>query len=213
MYATNTPATCIRILIADDHPLMREGIRALIEDQTDMAIVAQASNGEETVAGFLQHRPDVLLVDIQMPGLDGITAMQQIRQHNPQARVIILTTYRGDAQITRALEAGAASYLLKSMVGEELLDTIRTVHQGRRKIHTEIAQELAEHYSDDNLSGRELAVLTEVAKGNSNKRVAQALDITEETVKAHLKRILQKLGASNRSHAIVIAVKRGIIIA
>jgi len=201
----------ISVMIADDHPLLREGIAAVIQGESDMVVVAEASNGLEAVDRYREHRPDVTLMDLLMPRMDGLAAIVAIRSEFPEARIVILTTYRGDAQALRALKAGAAGYLLKSLIRTELLEAIRLVHAGRRRIPPEIAAELAEHAADDSLSERELAVLKWVAAGNSNREVAVRLSVTEETVKAHMKNILSKLGANDRTHAVTIALKRGII--
>jgi len=201
----------IRILTVDDHPLLREGIAAVLASEQDMALVAEAADGREAVEQFRAHRPDVTLMDVQMPEVNGIDAIVKIREEFPDARIIVLTTYTGDAQATRAFKAGASGYLLKSMVRKELIDTIRTVHAGKKRIPPEIAIEMAEHHSDDALTVRELEVLREVAAGNANKMVAQLLNVSEETIKAHMKSILSKLGANDRTHAVTIAVKRGII--
>jgi DNA-binding NarL/FixJ family response regulator len=207
---TTTP-NLIRIAIADDHPLLRQGIAALLTDQPDMQIVAQASTGLEAVEKFREHQPDLMLMDLQMPGMNGIDAMIAIRGEFPEARFIVLTTYAGDVQIVRALKAGARAYLLKSLLHRELLDTIRAVHAGQKRIPPEIAAQLADHAADDSLTAREIEVLRNIAEGCSNKIVADRLSITEETVKAHVKNILSKLGANDRTHAVTIALKRGII--
>ena len=191
--------------------MLREGIAAVLASEPDMLLVADASNGREAVEQFRTHRPDVTLMDVQMPELNGIDAIIKIREEFPDARIIVLTTYTGDAQAARAFKAGAAGYLLKNMVRKELIDTIRIVHSGKKKIPPEIAVDMAQHHTDDALTEREIQVLREVAAGNANKRVAQLLDVSEETVKTHMKSILSKLGANDRTHAVTIAVKRGII--
>ena len=201
----------IRVLIVDDHPLMREGIAAVIAGQSDMMLAGEASDGREAVTAYTALRPDVVLMDLRMPGMDGIEAITLIRAQHPQARIVVLTTYRGDVQVVRALSAGASGYLLKSLLRRELLDTIRDVHGGARRVPPEIAAGIAEHLSDESLSARELEVLQSVAAGNANKLVAAELGISEETVKAHMKNILAKLGARDRTHAVTIAIKRGII--
>jgi two-component system NarL family response regulator len=201
----------IRVMVVDDHPLMREGIAAVIGGQNDMVLVGEASDGREAVEAWQRLRPDVVLMDLRMPGMDGIEAIAAIRAQAPQARIIVLTTYRGDVQVVRALSAGASGYLLKSLLRRELLDTIRDVHGGARRVPPEIAAGIAEHLSDESLSARELDVLQSVAAGNANKLVAGELGISEETVKAHMKNILAKLGARDRTHAVTIAIKRGII--
>jgi DNA-binding NarL/FixJ family response regulator len=195
----------ITILAADDHVLLREGIAAVIEGQADMQLVAEA------VQRFREHRPDVTLMDVRMPDMDGIEALVRIRHEFPEARVIVLTTYQGDVQALRAIKAGAMGYLLKGMLRLDLVETIRTVAAGRRRIPPEVAAGLAEHAADDALSMREIQVLQSVAVGRSNKRVAVELNISEETVKAHMRSILSKLSASDRTHAVTIALKRGII--
>jgi DNA-binding NarL/FixJ family response regulator len=201
----------IRILIVDDHPLLREGIVSLVEKQADMLIVAEASNGKEAVQLFRQHIPDITLMDLRLPGMDGIDAMTSIVAQFPDAKVIVLTTFSGDTQILRALKAGARGYLLKELMRKELLDAIRTVQAGRKRIPPEIAAQIAEHASDTTLTRREIEVLQLVACGNPNKLVADKLSVTEDTIKMHVKSILSKLGASDRTHAVTIAVKRGIM--
>jgi len=204
-------AGSIRILTVDDHPMLREGIAAVLAGEQDMVLVAEASNGREAIDQFRTHHPDVTLMDVQMPEINGIDAIVKIREEFPDARIIVLTTYTGDAQAARAFKAGACGYLLKSMVRKELIDTIRLIHAGKKKIPAEIAVEMAQHHSDDALTEREIEVLREVAAGNANKMVAQLLNVSEETIKAHMKSILSKLGANDRTHAVTIAVKRGII--
>ena len=204
-------AGAIRILTVDDHPMLREGIAAVLASEEDMILVAEASNGREAIEQFRTHHPDVTLMDVQMPEVNGIDAIVKIREEFPDARIIVLTTYTGDAQAARAFKAGAFGYLLKNMVRKELIDTIRTVHAGKKRIPPDIAVEMAQHHSDDALTVREIEVLREVAAGNANKMVAQLLHISEETVKAHMRSILSKLGANDRTHAVTIAVKRGII--
>jgi DNA-binding NarL/FixJ family response regulator len=201
----------IRILTVDDHQLLREGIAAVLESQEDMTLVAQASNGREAVESFRRLRPDVTLMDLRMPDMSGIEAITAIRAEFPDARIIVLTTYAGDAQAAAALKAGAVGYLLKSLVRKELLETIRAVHSGKRRVPPEIATEIAEHVADDALTGREVEVLRRVAAGKSNKLIAVELDISEGTVKTHMKSILPKLDASDRTHAVMIALKRGIL--
>lgn len=201
----------IRILTVDDHPLLREGIAAVITSQADMVLVAEANNGKEAVEQFRAHRPDVTLMDLQMPTMSGIDAIVAIRKEFPNARIIVLTTYSGDAQAVRAFKAGASGYLLKNMVRKELVETIRTVHDGKKKIPSEIAMEMAEHHMDDALTEREMEVLRHVAAGSANKIIADQLHISEETVKAHMKNILVKLAANDRTHAVTIALRRGII--
>jgi DNA-binding NarL/FixJ family response regulator len=201
----------IRILTVDDHPLLREGIAAVIEGQSDMTLVAEATNGYEAIECFRKHRPDVALMDLRMPDMNGIEAIRAIRTEFPTARIVVLTTYAGDVQALGALKAGASGYLLKSMLRKDLLDTIRTVHAGKRRIPPQIATEIAEHAADDALTEREIDVLRRVGGGNSNKQIAVQLAISEGTVKAHMKSILPKLGAHDRTHAVMIAVKRGIL--
>jgi len=204
-------AGAIRILTVDDHPMLREGIAAVLASEPDIVLVAEAANGREAIEQFRAHRPDVTLMDVQMPEVNGIDAIIKIREEFPDARIIVLTTYTGDAQAARAFKAGASGYLLKNMVRKELIDTIRTVHGGKKRIPPEIAVEMAEHHNDDALTLREIEVLRGVAAGNANKMVAQLLNISEETVKAHMKSILSKLGANDRTHAVTIALRRGII--
>jgi len=201
----------IRILTVDDHPVLREGIAAILASEADMVLAAEAGNGCEALEQFRTHRPDITLMDLQMPLMGGGEAILAIRREFPDARIIVLTTYRGDAQADRAFKAGAYGYLLKSMLRKELVETIRTVHGGRKRIPPEIAVELAEHHADDALTGREIEVLRQVSCGNANKIIADKLEISEETVKAHMRKILSKLGANDRTHAVAIALKRGII--
>jgi len=201
----------IRILAVDDHPLLRGGIAALIATQQDMSLVAEASTGEQAIALFRQSQPDVTLLDIQMPGMSGIEALTAIRGEFPDARVVILTTYGGDVLARRALEAGAYAYVLKGSVRKDLLETIRSVHHGHKKIPAEVATALAAHRGDETLSGREIEVLVLVAAGNSNREIGARLCVTEETAKAHMKRIIAKLGANDRTHAVTLALARGIL--
>ena len=201
----------IRILSVDDHALLRDGIARLIGNQSDMELVAEAVNGREAIELFRAHRPDVTLMDLQMPEMSGIDAMSTIRAEFPEARIVILTTYAGDVQVFRALKAGARGYLLKGLLRKELLDTIRAVHAGQRRLPPEIALEIAEHATDDGLTPREIDVLRLIAGGNANKEIAAQLSLTEETVKGHIKNILAKLGANDRTHAVTIGLKRGVI--
>jgi DNA-binding NarL/FixJ family response regulator len=201
----------IKILTVDDHPILREGIASIIQGEKDMVVVGEASNGREAIEVFRSKRPDVTLMDLQMPDLNGIDAIATIRQEHPQARIIVLTTYEGDVLARRALKAGATGYILKDMIRTELLEAIRAVHLGRKYIPQKIAAELLEHYAEDDLSEREIEVLREVARGTSNKIIASHLSISEATVKAHMKNILLKLGASDRTHAVNIAMTRGFL--
>ncbi len=201
----------IRILVVDDHPLLRQGIGALIEAEPDMELAGEAANGREALAQFRLKRPDVTLMDLQMPDIGGIEAIIAIRGEFPDARIVVLTTYRGDVQVLRSLKAGARGYLLKGQVNTELLEVIRAVHRGQKRIPPEIAAELADHAAEDDLSPREIEVLRLVAAGNGNKEIAAGLSITEETVKNHVTHILAKLGANDRTHAVTIGIRRGFI--
>jgi DNA-binding NarL/FixJ family response regulator len=206
-----TEPQVIRVMAVDDHPLMMAGIVGEINAQPDMRVVAEASDGDEALALFQKHRPDVTLMDIRMPRVHGIAAISSIRQHFPHARIIVLTTSSGDVQAVRAFKAGAVGYLLKNLLRTELVETIRLVHNGHKRIPPEIAQQIAEHAADDSITTRELDVLRGVANGNSNKIIASNLNISEHTVKNHLKSILSKLNASDRTHAVMIALKRGFL--
>jgi DNA-binding NarL/FixJ family response regulator len=201
----------IRVLAADDHEIVRDGIASLIETQSDMQLIAEASDGREAIEQFRKHHPDVTLMDLQMPEMSGIDAINAIRGEFPEARIVVLTTYGGDAQVKRALQAGAQGYLLKGLLRKELLDTIRAVHGGRKRLSPEIAAEIAEHVMDVALTPREIAVLKLIAGGNANKEIAAQLHISEEGVKGSVKSILLKLGAHDRAHAAIIGLKRGII--
>jgi DNA-binding NarL/FixJ family response regulator len=203
--------SAIRVLIVDDHPLLREGVAAVIQEQPDMALVAEATRGAEAIELFRQHQPDVTLMDLRLPDMSGTAAIAAIRAEFPNARIIVLTSYAGDAHAVGALKAGASAYLLKNMLRKDLLDTIRAVHAGKRRVPPEIAVEIAEHAADDALTEREIEVLRRVGAGLSNKQIALQLAISEGTVKAHMKSILPKLGARDRTHAVMIAIKRGII--
>lgn len=205
------PTERIRVLSVDDHPLLRAGIAAIVDDAADMEIVAQAASGREAVEVFRASRPDVTLMDLRMPDIDGIDAMVAIRAQAPEAKVIILTTFEGDAEARRALASGARGYLLKSAAPDDILDAIRHVHAGRKRIPPQVAATLAEHVADESLTGREREVLRLVADGNRNRDVAERLCISEETVKAHVKHVMEKLGANDRTQAVSIAVRRGII--
>jgi DNA-binding NarL/FixJ family response regulator len=201
----------IRILAVDDHELLRKGIAALVEVEADLTLIAEASNGRDAIQQFRAHLPDVTLMDLQMPEMSGLDAIIAIRSEFPDARIIVLTTYAGDVQATRALQAGARGYVLKTLVNKELLGAIRAVHAGRRMLSPEVSFELAEHATDDALTEAELAVLRLIAAGNANKQIADRLSVTEETVKSRVRNILSKLGANDRTHAATIGLKRGII--
>jgi DNA-binding NarL/FixJ family response regulator len=201
----------IRILVVDDHPVVREGIAGLVGVQPDMIVVGEAANGREAIQQFRVHHPDVTLMDLQMPEMNGLDALIAIRNEFPEARVIVLTTYTGDVQIFRALKAGAQAYLLKNTLHKELLETIRSVHAGKKALSPEASYQIAEHATDDPLTPAEVAVLRLIAAGNANKQIADQLSITEETVKSRVKCIFSKLGANDRTHAAMIGLKRGII--
>jgi DNA-binding NarL/FixJ family response regulator len=206
-----TTPKLIRILAVDDHPLLREGIATLVNAEPDMKLVAEASNGHEAIEQFRLHRPDVTLMDLQMPDFNGVEAIDRIQKEHGNARIIVLTTYTGDVQVLRALKAGARAYILKGHVHRELLETIRAVHAGEKRIPPDIAGALADHATDDALTAREIDVLRLIAAGNANKNIADQLAIGEATVKTHVTNILSKLGANDRAHAVTIGLKRGII--
>ena len=201
----------IRVLSVDDHPLLSEGIATMINSQPDMQLISQASSGSEAIQQYREHRPDVTLMDLRLPDLSGIDAMIAIRTEFPEARVVMLTTFEGDVEIQRALQAGARGYLLKNMPPSEILDVIRHVHAGKKRVPPEVAAQIAEHMSDEDLTAREVEVLRQIAGGNRNKDIAEILFISEETVKVHIKHIMDKLGANDRTQAIAIGVRRGII--
>ncbi|MBV8442174.1 MAG: response regulator transcription factor [Hyphomicrobiales bacterium] len=204
-------AARIRILTVDDHPLVRRGIAGLVTGESDMTLIAEAANGREAIQQFRAHRPDVTLMDLQMPEMSGLDAIIAIRGEFPDARIIVLTTYAGDVQALRALKAGARGYLLKSTLHTDLLDTIRAVHAGKKSLSPEVSSQLAEHAADDALTPAEIRVLRLLAEGNANKEIAALLSLSEETVKGHVRNILSKLGAKDRTHAVVIGLERGII--
>ena len=201
----------IRILAVDDHPLLREGIAAIVAGEGDMVIVAEAGNGRDAIEQFRVHRPDITLMDLQMPIMNGTEAIAAIRADFPDARIVVLTTYSGDVQAVRALKAKTSSYILKNIMQKDLAETIRSVHAGRKRIPPEVAIEVAQHQADDALTRREIEILQKVAAGNANKIIANNLSISEQTVKAHMRSILSKLGANDRTHAVTIGLKRGII--
>ena len=204
-------ASPIRILVVDDHPIVRQGVVGLVGGQPDMSIVGQAANGREANQQFRAHRPDIVLMDLQMPEMNGLDALMAIRDEAPEARIVVLTTYTGDAQVLRAIKAGARGYLLKSALHRELLETIRAVHVGKKSLSAEVSFELAEHATDDALTPAEVRVLRLIAQGNANKEIAEQLSVSEETVKGQVRNILSKLGAKDRTHAAMIGLKRGII--
>ncbi len=201
----------IRVLVVDDHPVLRDGVAAILENQADMTMVGEARSGSEAIERFAALRPDVTLMDLQMPGMNGVEAINAIRAANPNARIIVLTTYSGDAQAVRALKAGAVGYLLKSSLRTELIDAIHDVHRGQRHVHRDVAGEIALHVADESLSEREISILRLVSIGKANKQIASELGLSEETVKGHLKSIFSKLDVADRTHAVTVAARRGII--
>lgn len=211
LMTAGTSTSTITVLTADDHALVRDGIKFAIDAETDMTVVAEAATGQEALDLFLLHKPDITLMDLQMPGMSGLDALLAIRSRCPTAHVIVITTYSGDVQATRALKAGASGYLLKATMGKELVDTIRRVHAGQRRIAYEVSATLADHAGSETLSGREIDVLRHAAAGSSNKRIGVGLGITEETVKGHMRSILSKLSANDRTHAVTIALTRGFL--
>jgi DNA-binding NarL/FixJ family response regulator len=201
----------IRVLAVDDHPVVRDGIARLIATQSDMELIAEATDGREAIEEFRKQLPDVTLMDLQMPTMSGIDAIGAIRGEFPEARIVVLTTYAGDVQVTRALKAGAHGYLLKGSLRKELLDTIRAVYAGQKRMSSEVAAAIAEHATDNSLTAREISVLKLIAAGNANKEIAVQLSVTEESIKGYVKNVLAKLGANDRTHAVTIGLKRGII--
>ncbi|HEY6645087.1 MAG TPA: response regulator transcription factor [Povalibacter sp.] len=201
----------ITVMAVDDHPLLLDGIKAALSEQPDMKLIAEVMNGRDAIEQFRLHRPDVTLMDLRMPGMGGLQTLREILTEWPDARIVILTTYRGDAQVMSALKSGARGFMLKGMMRKELRETIRSVYAGRRVVPSEIAFELAQHAGDDVLSPREVQVLRELARGNANREIAETLKVTESTVKAHMKSIIAKLGAKDRTHAVMLALKRGIL--
>ena len=204
-------SSVIRILTVDDHPLFRSGVAALLASQPDMQLVGEAANGREAILQFRSHQPDVTLMDLQMPEMNGLEATIAIRAEFPEARIIVLTTFAGDVQVLRALQAGARGYLLKTLLDKELLSTIRSVHSGKKTLSAEASYQLAEHATDESLTPAEVEVLRLIAAGNANKQIADRLAVTEDTIKGRVKNILSKLGANDRTHAAIIGMKRGII--
>ena len=206
-----TTSSNIRILCVDDHPLMREGIAAIIRNEVDMVLIAEASNGREAITAYREHQPDIALMDLRLPDISGIDAVIAIRTEYPSAKIMMLTTFEGDAEIHRALEAGALGYMLKSMPKNDLLEVIRTVHSGRRSILPEVAARLSEHFGEDDLTDRELQVLRLIRDGHRNKQIADQLAIAETTVNFHIKNLVDKLQANDRTHAVTLAVRRGLL--
>jgi DNA-binding NarL/FixJ family response regulator len=211
MSETGKESSAIRVLVVDDHALLRQGIASLLGSEPDMQVVAEATTGREAIEQFRKHRPDVTLMDLQMPGMSGIDAITAIYGEFPDARIVVLTTYSGDVQAVRAIRAGARGYLLKSLLRNDLLETIRAVHAGKKRLTPEIAAEVAEHATSDFLTPREIEVLRLIGGGNANKEIGAQLSVTEDTVKGHVKNILAKLCANDRTHALTIALKRGIL--